>query len=522
MNGKRLATPLFAVLVLVELTDLIFAVDSVPAVLAVSHEQFIVFSSNAFAILGLRSMYFLLAHLHGRFRFLQQGLAVILAFVGVKMIVSEWVHIATWISLVVIAVVLLAAIACSLWFPGEQDDPAGHGDGDQPPPAIGCPTAPTRCTDPGRNHPMAIADEDIERLRSTVSIVDVIGQVVTLRKVGRNWQGLCPFHAEKSPSFNVREETGRYKCFGCDKARRRVHVRPGARARRLRRGRRDARRPGRACSSRYTSTGQSKERAQRKRLVEAMGDGDRVVPRAAARGPGRPPGPRLPPRPVALPVTSPASSSSAGRPTTGTRCRAGPASRRAAADDRTGVPQPPRPPAGRLPGPRAVPDLQRHRRGGGDRRAGPARLRRSGEVQELAGDADLRQVQDALRVELGQGRHRRRRPGRRLRGLHRRDRLPPRRRQAGRGHVRDGVHRGPRPADQALRQPGRAGVRRRRRRPGRGRALLRVGAAAPGAGRGRQAARRPRSRRAGRAATPTRWPRRSPTPCRSWPSASTG
>jgi tellurite resistance protein TerC len=135
VDGKRLATPLFAVLVLVELTDLIFAVDSVPAVLAVSHEQFIVFSSNAFAILGLRSMYFLLAHLHGRFRFLQQGLAVILAFVGVKMIINEWVHIPTWISLVVIAVVLLTAIACSLWFPGEQDEPARDGDGDQPPPS---------------------------------------------------------------------------------------------------------------------------------------------------------------------------------------------------------------------------------------------------------------------------------------------------------------------------------------------------------------------------------------------------
>jgi tellurite resistance protein TerC len=134
VNGKRLATPLFAVLVLVELTDLIFAVDSVPAVLAVSHEQFIVFSSNAFAILGLRSMYFLLAHLHGRFRFLQQGLAVILGFVGVKMIINEWVHIATWISLVVIAVVLLTAIACSIWFPGEQDESPDQRDGDQPPP----------------------------------------------------------------------------------------------------------------------------------------------------------------------------------------------------------------------------------------------------------------------------------------------------------------------------------------------------------------------------------------------------
>jgi tellurite resistance protein TerC len=128
VDGRRLATPLFAVLVLVELTDLIFAVDSVPAVLAVSHEQFIVFSSNAFAILGLRSMYFLLADLHGRFRFLQQGLAVILAFVGVKMVISEWVHIPTWISLVVIAVVLLTAIAFSLWFPGGPEEPAPEGE----------------------------------------------------------------------------------------------------------------------------------------------------------------------------------------------------------------------------------------------------------------------------------------------------------------------------------------------------------------------------------------------------------
>jgi tellurite resistance protein TerC len=122
VDGRRLATPLFAVLVLVELTDLIFAVDSVPAVLAVSHEQFIVFSSNAFAILGLRSMYFLLADLHGRFRFLQQGLAVILAFVGVKMVISEWVHIPTWVSLVVIAVVLVVAVALSWRFPGASDD----------------------------------------------------------------------------------------------------------------------------------------------------------------------------------------------------------------------------------------------------------------------------------------------------------------------------------------------------------------------------------------------------------------
>ncbi len=114
VDGKRLATPLFAVLLLVEGTDVLFAVDSVPAVLAVSHEQFIVFSSNAFAILGLRAMYFLLADLHGRFTYLQQGLAIILAFVGVKMIINEWYHIPTWLSLVVIVVVLTASIGFSL------------------------------------------------------------------------------------------------------------------------------------------------------------------------------------------------------------------------------------------------------------------------------------------------------------------------------------------------------------------------------------------------------------------------
>ena len=83
-NGKRLATPLFAVLILVETTDVVFAVDSIPAILAVSREQFIVFSSNAFAILGLRALYFLLAGMAGRFRYLNIGLGVILAFVGVE------------------------------------------------------------------------------------------------------------------------------------------------------------------------------------------------------------------------------------------------------------------------------------------------------------------------------------------------------------------------------------------------------------------------------------------------------
>ncbi len=121
-NGKRLATPLFAVLMLVEATDVIFAVDSVPAVLAVSNEQFIVFASNAFAILGLRALYFLLADMHNRFAFLQQGLAIILAFVGVKMIIAEWYHIPTALSLGVIAIVLTASIGLSLRFTATTAD----------------------------------------------------------------------------------------------------------------------------------------------------------------------------------------------------------------------------------------------------------------------------------------------------------------------------------------------------------------------------------------------------------------
>jgi tellurite resistance protein TerC len=102
-TGRRLATPLFAVLILIETTDVVFAVDSIPAILAVSREQFIVFSSNAFAILGLRALYFLLV-----------GLGVILAFVGIKMLATEWYHFPTWASLLVITLVLTVAIVASL------------------------------------------------------------------------------------------------------------------------------------------------------------------------------------------------------------------------------------------------------------------------------------------------------------------------------------------------------------------------------------------------------------------------
>jgi tellurite resistance protein TerC len=116
-NARRVATPLFAVLVLIEATDVVFAVDSVPAILAVSRETFIVFASNAFAILGLRSLYFLLGGMQGKFRYLNIGLGVILAFVGVKMLLIGWplhVHMPVALSLSVILGVLAVSIILSL------------------------------------------------------------------------------------------------------------------------------------------------------------------------------------------------------------------------------------------------------------------------------------------------------------------------------------------------------------------------------------------------------------------------
>lgn len=113
IDGKRLATPLLAALVVVEITDVIFAVDSVPAILAVSHEPFLVFSSNAFAILGLRALYFVLAGARRRFHYLSHGLGAILIFVGVKMTIAVWYHLDTFLSLGVIMVMLAAAIVFS-------------------------------------------------------------------------------------------------------------------------------------------------------------------------------------------------------------------------------------------------------------------------------------------------------------------------------------------------------------------------------------------------------------------------
>jgi tellurite resistance protein TerC len=113
VNGHRAATPLLAALVVIEFSDLIFAVDSVPAVLAVSREPFLVFAANAFAILGLRAAYFLLAGWRERLHYLGHGLGIILVFVGIKMALSRWYHMPTALSLSAIVLFLTTAVVAS-------------------------------------------------------------------------------------------------------------------------------------------------------------------------------------------------------------------------------------------------------------------------------------------------------------------------------------------------------------------------------------------------------------------------
>ncbi len=121
-EGKRWATPLFIVLLMVETTDLVFAVDSIPAILAISKDPFVVYTSNVFAILGLRSLYFALAGLMGLFHYLKLGLSVILMFVGVKMLSSHYVHLHPAVSLGVIVSILAVSVGASLWRPRHDLD----------------------------------------------------------------------------------------------------------------------------------------------------------------------------------------------------------------------------------------------------------------------------------------------------------------------------------------------------------------------------------------------------------------
>ena len=122
-NGRQLATPLFLVLILVEVTDLVFAVDSIPAIFGVTRDPFIVFTSNIFAILGLRSLYFLLAAVVDRFYLLKYGIAAILTFVGAKMIGEHWIDVDMLLSLGVILAVLGISIGASLIWPRREEGP---------------------------------------------------------------------------------------------------------------------------------------------------------------------------------------------------------------------------------------------------------------------------------------------------------------------------------------------------------------------------------------------------------------
>ena len=123
VGGRRMLTPLALVLIVIDVMDLIFAVDSIPAVLAITQDTFIIYTSNICAILGLRSLYFLLANLVTRFIYLRFGLAIILCFVGAKMIIAKWMHIPNWLSLLIIGTTLLVTIVVSIFATKDRPSP---------------------------------------------------------------------------------------------------------------------------------------------------------------------------------------------------------------------------------------------------------------------------------------------------------------------------------------------------------------------------------------------------------------
>lgn len=123
-NGIKMATPLLVVVAVIEFTDVLFAVDSIPAIFAISKDPFILYTSNIFAILGLRSLYFLLSNFIHMFSKLPYGLAIILTFIGVKMIISPWYHISSPISLGIVGGVLVLSVILSLMFPEKEEEKA--------------------------------------------------------------------------------------------------------------------------------------------------------------------------------------------------------------------------------------------------------------------------------------------------------------------------------------------------------------------------------------------------------------
>jgi len=122
-NAKNYATPLFVALIVIELTDVMFALDSIPAILAITQDEYIVFTSNILAILGLRSMFFLIVGMLEKFRLIRYSLAVILGFVGIKMLLIDYFHFPSWISLIVIALALAGGILASIYIkPKKKQD----------------------------------------------------------------------------------------------------------------------------------------------------------------------------------------------------------------------------------------------------------------------------------------------------------------------------------------------------------------------------------------------------------------
>ena len=129
-NGRRYATPLLVVLLVIDVVDLVFAVDSIPAVFAVTRDPFLVFTSNIFAILGLRALYFLIAGGINKFHLLKVGIALVLVFVGAKMLIAELWHVPTALSLGIVVLLLAGSIAASLWIKPRED--AAFEEGSQP------------------------------------------------------------------------------------------------------------------------------------------------------------------------------------------------------------------------------------------------------------------------------------------------------------------------------------------------------------------------------------------------------
>lgn len=121
-NGVKMATPLLVVVAVIEFTDVLFAVDSIPAIFAISNDPFILYTSNIFAILGLRSLYFLLANFIHMFSKLPYGLAVILTFIGIKMLIAPWIHIPSPVSLGIVGGVLVISVLLSIMFPDKKED----------------------------------------------------------------------------------------------------------------------------------------------------------------------------------------------------------------------------------------------------------------------------------------------------------------------------------------------------------------------------------------------------------------